>query len=104
MSQALLQGSVGDRAQPGPHPRKKKRNFGVKTKQELREAQGMDPAGSSRGSQTLLGAAGGAAGSQLRVGFAQLSFLKEMGQELLQALGHPKPHRIPELSHRGDKH
>lgn len=64
----------------------------------------MDPAGSSRGSQTLLGAAGGAAGSQLRVGFAQLSFLKEMGQELLQALGHPKPHRIPELSHRGDKH
>lgn len=96
---------MGDRAQPGPHPRKKKWNFGVvKTKQELREAQGMDRAGSSRGSQTLLGAAGGAAGSQLRVGFAQLSFLKEMGQELLQALGHPKPHRIPELSHRGDKH
>lgn len=105
LSQALLQGSVGGQSSARASPQKKKWNFGVvKTKQELREAQGMDPAGSSRGSQTLLGAAGGAAGSQLRVGFAQLSFLKEMGQELLQALGHAKPHRIPELSHRGDKH
>lgn len=85
-------GLCGGQSSARASPQKKKWNFGVvKTKQELREAQGMDPAGSSRGSQTLLGAAGGAAGSQLRVGFAQLSFLKEMGQELLQALGHPNP-------------